>query len=108
MAKKMKYELLNISNNQISVEQDVIAKIRMIQLARKQAEELDARLKLELRNAMEECGVKKYENDLFSVTYIAPHDTTRVDSDKLKKDGLYDEYSYTIETSASVRIKMKE
>lgn len=107
MAKHIHYELLEIQNNEVALEQATIEKIVRLQEARKEIEELDARLKMELLYAMEECGIKKYENPLFSVTYIAPHERTYVDTEKLKKDGLYDEYSYKLETSPSVRLKMK-
>ena len=105
--KKINYELVSIENGQIVVEQEVMDRIAMLQIAQKQLDDLNARLRMELRFAMEQNGIKKYENDTFSVTYVDASKSRRVDVEKLKEDGLYDEYSYESETNPSVRIKMK-
>lgn len=107
MARKIEYELLTIENNNIVVEQAVIDRIKMFKELKEKIDELDAQLKEELEFAMRECGVKKYSNDVFTVTYIEPSSRRYVDTEKLKADGLYEEYSYTVPTSSFVKLKMK-
>lgn len=66
-------------------------------------------LKTALKNAMIENGVKKFENDVISLTYVAPYEKTTLDTTKLKeeKPEIYDEYSKISQVSDSIRIKVK-
>lgn len=77
------------------------------------ANELNAKneeLKEQIKNAMEEQGLKKFENDFIAITYVAPTTRTTVDSKKLKElhEDIYNECSKTSDVKASVRIKTKE
>lgn len=57
---------------------------------------------------MRENGLKKVETPYLTATYIAPSERKTVDSNKLKKDGLYDAYTKTTQVKESVRISWKE
>lgn len=56
--------------------------------------------------AMEENGVKQFKNEHIIITYVAPKESKRVDTDKLKKDfsDVYEKCIKTTTSKASVRI----
>lgn len=60
--------------------------------------------------AMEERGVKSFENSYFKITYVAPVERVTIDSTRLKKEKpeIAKEYSKTTTSKASVRITLKE
>lgn len=70
----------------------------------------DAELREALKGEMKKEGIKKYESDLLSLTYIAASERVLLDSKRLKeeKPDLWNEYSKTTPVSDSVRIKVKE
>ena len=63
-----------------------------------------------LIDAMEEYGVKMFDNDLLKVTYIAATTATSIDSAKLKKKypAIAEECSKTSAKSAYVKVEIKE
>ena len=58
---------------------------------------------------MEAHGVKKWDNDVMTVTYTAPTTRTSIDSSKLKKElpDVFSKYSKTSNVKSSIRIKLK-
>ena len=60
-----------------------------------------------LRKVCEEKGIKSVNGEYFTISYIPAHKATRVDTDKLKRAGLYDEFSKESEVKESVRVKIK-
>ena len=58
---------------------------------------------------MEQKGVVKLDNDVVTITYIAPTDRETFDSKKFKEEqpDMYDEYVKISPVKASVRIKVK-
>lgn len=60
-----------------------------------------------VREACQKYGVKKVENQYFSITYIPAHTSKRVDTELLKKAGIYDDFCKESEVKESVRVKMK-
>lgn len=67
-------------------------------------------LKIDLLNAMETHGVKKWDNDVMTISYVAPTTRTSVDSTKLKKElpDVFSKYSKVSNVKSSIRIKLKE
>lgn len=63
-----------------------------------------------LIKTMEEKGVKKFDNDQLSITYVAPFEKETIDSAKLKKEQpeLVKQYLKKSITKASVRITLKK
>jgi len=74
------------------------------EIERKQKEYKDALLK-----GMEERGIKKFEDNLVSITYVEPTTRVSLDSKKLKEEqpDTYIKYVNQSEVKASVRIKVK-
>lgn len=62
-----------------------------------------------LLEAMDEYGIKKISNEKFTISNIAPHLTTRVDSKKLQTEypEIYDECSKASLVKSSIKIKLK-
>lgn len=89
---------------------DVIKAISNLCTQKKQIEEQEKLMRQKLQEAMEQYGVKKFENDVISVTYVAPTTRTSIDSTKLKKElpDIAKKYSKTSNVSASVKITVKE
>ena len=65
-------------------------------------------LKYKLQKAMEENGIKKWDNDYFTATLTEETLRKSVDTQKLKDDGLYEKYLKLSHIKAGIRIKFKD
>lgn len=88
---------------------DVLKAITDITVQKKKLEEQEKLMKEKLLQAMEEHGVKSFENAKVKFMYVAPTTRTTIDSKKLKADhpDIAKAYSKTSNVSASVRITVK-
>lgn len=88
---------------------DVLKAITDITVQKKKLEEQEKLMKEKLLQAMEEHGVKSFENAKVKFMYVAPTTRTSIDSKKLKADhpDIAEAYSKTSNVSASVRITVK-
>lgn len=88
---------------------DVIKTISDLCKKKKELEEEEKTMREALKKAMEDYGVKKFENDIISVTYVAPSKQNRIDSAKLKKElpDVASKYMKQTNVSASVKITVK-
>lgn len=88
---------------------DVIKAISDICTQKKKLEEQEKKMKESLQNAVEQYGVKKFENEVISVTYVAPTVRNTIDSAKLKKElpDVASKYNKQSNVSASVGITVK-
>lgn len=68
---------------------------------------LDEQIRQAMLAAMEDNGIKSFENDQVKITYVAPTVRESVDTQKLKDDGMYEFYKKTSEVKASLRWKWK-
>lgn len=75
----------------------------------RRVKEQEERLKASILAEMESKGILKLENDVLSITYVAPTERESFDSREFKRDcpDLYDEYVKFSPVKASVRIKVK-
>ncbi len=87
---------------------EVEALIKHYEEQKKQAEEQAKELRAAILEAMENNGVTKFENERIRITYTPPTTSKRVDTDKLKAAGLYDEYLKETSVKAKVTITLKE
>jgi hypothetical protein len=106
MTEKFEVEVFD-EKGELSVNiSDVLAfyekKIKEIELAQKEYKE-------KIQQAMEERGIKKFENEFITITYIEPTTRVTLDSKKLKEEepDTYIKYVNQSEVKASVRIKVK-
>ena len=65
-------------------------------------------IKGKLEDAMRENGIKKWDNDYFTATVKEDYLQKRVDTERLKKDGLYKKYLKLVPTKGSLSIKFKK
>jgi hypothetical protein len=88
---------------------DVLKAITDITVQKKKLEKQEKLMKEKLLQAMEEHGVKSFENAKVKFMYVAPTTRTTIDSKKLKADhpDIAKAYSKTSNISASVRITVK-
>lgn len=88
---------------------EALQMVTEISVLMEELEEQQKLMKQKLLEAMEQHGIKKFENEQVSFTYVAPTTRTSVDSTKLKKlhPDIFEECSKTSNVSASVRIKVK-
>lgn len=87
----------------------VLKQLQELEIHSAKLEEAKKELKEDLLKAMESHGLKKWDNEVMTVTYTAPTTRTSVDSAKLKKDlpEIFNEYSKTSNVKSSIRIKLK-
>lgn len=88
---------------------DVLKAITDITVQKKKLEEQEKLMKKKLQEAMEQHGVKSFENADVKFVYVEPTTRTTIDSTKLKKElpDIAEKYSKTSPVSASVRITVK-
>lgn len=101
---------LNVVDNELMQLYEVEALIKSIENQKKEAELRAVELRNALMLAMEENGVKSFENERIKLTYVDPTTRTTIDSTKLKKEmpEVAEKYSKTTTTKASLRITLKE
>ena len=87
----------------------IIKGIAALTLQKKQIEDQEKEMRVQLMAAMEKYGVKSFENEDVKFTYVAATTRTTIDSTKLKKDlpDVATKYSKTSKVSASVKITVK-
>lgn len=87
----------------------VLKQIQDLEIQAAKIEEVKKKLKEDLLKAMEKHGVKKWDNEVMTITYTAPTTRTSIDSVKLKKDmpEIAEKYSKTSNVKSSIRIKLK-
>lgn len=87
----------------------VIKGIVNLTVQKKQIEEQEKEMRVQLMVAMEKYGVKTFDAEQVRFTYVAPTTRTTIDSAKLKKDlpEVAEKYSKTSNVSASVKITVK-
>ena len=103
-------DLITFTNNEIVVKEEVLQKLKAYNEIKLKASLLEQEIKRDLQEAMEKYDVKKWDNEVFTATYIAPTTRNRFDSKRFREElpELYEEYQTTSNVKGSVRIKYKE
>ena len=103
----MQNEIILTNDNSLLRSSEVHIKCVLTQLDELKKQE--KQLKESLREEMKKRGVVKVESENMIVTYVAPYQSEKFDSKKLReeKPDVYDEYCYFSDVSDSVRIKLK-
>lgn len=89
---------------------DKIREVTDLMIQMKKAEDRITKIKESLLKAMEENGIKKFENEQISFTYVAPSIRKTFDKKALQKDYPdidLDQYQKGSKVKASVRIQVK-
>lgn len=87
----------------------ILTKLADLEIKAKEIKEQQTKLKTNLLEAMETYGVKKWDNEIMTVTYTEPTTRNTVDSAKLKKElpDVFSKYIKTSKVASSIRIKLK-
>ena len=98
-------ELTLFQSNAIAIMREIAELDRM----KKELEVKDKLVRQELQEAMDQYGIKKFENDILKVTYVEPTTRTTIDSARLKKElpAVAEKYSKISQVKGSVRIDVK-
>ena len=92
------------------IEEQISLAIADLQNKQQEIQNKNEEIKEQIKLAMEQNEVKKYENDYISITYVAPTTKTTVDSKLLKEkyEDIYKECSKVSNVKSSIRIKIKD
>lgn len=98
-------EVAELSQKEITLINAISELEKQKVLITKQSDEM----RTALLQAMEQYGVKAFENDTVKVTYVAPTERVSVDTVKLKKDmpHIIEKYQKTSKVKSSVKITLK-
>lgn len=88
---------------------EVITAIADLVTQKKAIEEQEKKMRVKLQEAMEQFGVKSFENEVVKFTYVAPTQRKSIDSAKLKKEHpeIAEAYQKVSQVKASVKIEIK-
>ena len=84
--------------------------LQILDETKKALEEEAKTIKQNIMSAMEQNGIKKIDNDFFTITYVEPTTRETIDSKKLKLEmpEIANQYTNISNVGASLRIKIKE
>lgn len=108
---KLENEELEIVNkkNEILAKSEVFEIVKALEEKANEIATKKEEMKTSLKEAMENNNVKKFENDIISVTYVAPTTRVGVDTDKLKTEyeEVYLDCLKETQVKSSIRLKIK-
>lgn len=98
--------LANMSDLEAQITQVVAGMKTQLEEAQKQ----DATLREQIKEAMRDNAVKKFENDVIAISYSEPSQRVTIDTKRLKAERpeLWSEYSQTTDVKDSIRITLKK
>ena len=87
----------------------VIQKLQELEIQAKSIKEKQDILKVNILEAMEKYGLTKWDNEVMTISYIAPTTRSSIDSAKLKKElpDVAAKYTKTSNVKSSIRVKLK-
>lgn len=108
--KEFKLPTVAIPDKQLALLHEATAIIAEADRTKKEAEAKAAEVKEAIIKAMEEHGVKSFENDDLRITYIAPTTRATIDSTRLKQElpEIAEKYTKTSDVKSTVKITLKD
>ena len=102
-------EMIQIYKDEVMLTTEATNKIAELERTIAELKKIQDDVKKAIIEEMEQKGVVKLDNDVVTITYIAPTDRETFDSKKFKEEqpDMYDEYVKISPVKASVRIKVK-
>lgn len=97
-------ELLEVG---VSIDDYFEQKIRANTL-KEQLEMWEQENREKIKEVFKKYGIKSFKNDYGSISFVEEGMSQKVDTKKLKEDGLYDKYSYWTTTKEHLVIRVKE
>jgi len=106
----MNSELVIIENNEIVVATEVVEQIKEFQKAKAKMDIMEKELKVSLKEAMEEKGIKKFIINGLCASIKDATTRTTLDSKRLKEEcpDIFEEYSKIVPVSSSITLTFEE
>lgn len=103
-------ELVKVVNGNITIVPEELQRLKQYQEIKLKAEMLEKEIKQQLLVAMENNGIKKWSNDVFSAIYVAETQRSSIDTKRLKEElpDIAEEYSKTSNVKSSVRVSFND
>lgn len=100
-------DLTTVQNQELF---DIQMQLQLLDETKKALEEKSKIIKENILKAMEQNGIKKIDNEYFTITYVEPTKRETIDSKRLKLEQpeIASQYTTVSNMSASLRIKIKE
>jgi len=107
--KKITKDLVTTNKEIKLLETKISASITALQNQLASLKDKDYELRKKIKQVMSESEIKKFENEMVTITYIAPTTRTTIDTKLLKEElpKIYQEYSKVSDVKDSVRITIK-
>lgn len=102
---------ITAKDGEIEIGEKATALMKQYQEACRQADQMKLQMdafKEAMTDAMSKAGVKKWQNDFVTVTYIPEGERTVVDTKALKDQGLYECFSKKSKVAAHVTMKFND
>lgn len=100
-------ELVKVENGTITVAESIMKQFHDFQVAKAEMEMKEKEVREAILNAMEQNGIKRFENDFMIASYKEPSLRKTVDTKALKEQGLYDNFTKESTVKASVTLIWK-
>jgi regulator of replication initiation timing len=102
-------EMIQVYKGEVMLTTEATNKIAELERTIAELRKIQDDVKKAIIEEMEQKGVVKLDNDVVTITYIAPTDRETFDSKKFKEEqpDMYDEYVKISPVKPSVRIKVK-
>lgn len=100
-------ELVNVTNGQIEIQQEALSKLKSFQQYKKEMDKLEKDVKKNILEAMENNGIKSFENDVVKISYVEPYTRTTIDTKLVSELGLMHQLSKETQVKSSVKVTWK-
>lgn len=102
-----KMELVNVTNEQIEIQQEALSKLKSFQEYKKEMDKLEKDIKKDILEAMESNGIKSFENDVVKIKYVESYTRTTIDTKLVYELGLMHHLSKETPVKSSVKVTWK-
>lgn len=100
-------ELVNVTNGQIEIQQEALSKLKSFQEYKKEMDKLEKDIKKNILEAMENNGIKSFENDVVKIAYVEPYTRATIDTKLVNELGLMHQLSKETQVKSSVKVTWK-
>lgn len=86
---------------------EFIEQLEQIEYLEQQIDMFKSKHKEQIKEIFKKYNIKSFKNDYITITYVGEGMSQRVDTQRLKDDGLYDKYSKFTPVKEQIRVKLK-
>lgn len=98
-----------INELELAIQEKISVTVGEMQTRLQSLRDQDQQMRLAIKGAMAASGIKKFDNEYISVTYVAPTTRKGFDSTRFKQEqpDIYKQYEKLSDVSSSIRITVK-